>query len=147
MKEKIDRFMACKKFAVAGVSRKSYKSGSTIFRELKNKNYDIIPVSPHLDNFEGEKCYRSVSELPDDVDGIILSVKPEQGLAVVQDAAARGIRNIFVQLGAHNNEITAYAEKNGINLISKQCIFMFAQPTGIHKFHERISKFFGFYPK
>lgn len=147
MKEKIDRFMACRKFAVAGVSRKSYKSGSSIFRELKKKNYDIVPISPHLDSFEGEKCYRSIAELPDDIEGLILSVKPEQGLAVIQDAASRGIRQIFVQLGAHSDEIVNYAEIHGINLISKQCIFMFAQPAGIHKFHERISKLFGLYPK
>ncbi|TVR68984.1 MAG: CoA-binding protein [Marinilabiliales bacterium] len=147
LKENIDKFMACKKFAVAGVSSKSYKTGSSIFRELKKKGYDIVPVSPNLDYFEEFRCYRSVSELPDDVEALIVATKPEQGISVIRDAEDKGIKNIFVQLGAHSNEIIEYGSRNELNLICKQCIFMFAQPTGIHKFHEKLAKLFGAYPK
>ncbi len=147
MKEKIDRFLACKKFALAGVSRNKHKFGNTIFKELRKKNFDIVPVTPNMDSFQGEKCYRSVKELPPDVEALIIVTKPEISLSLLTEAFDKGIKNIFLQQGAQNREIVEYAESNGINLICKHCILMFADPSGIHKFHERISKFFGFYPK
>ncbi|MFW5760839.1 MAG: CoA-binding protein [Cyclobacteriaceae bacterium] len=146
MKARIDQFLACKKFAIAGVSRNKHKFGNTIFKELKNKNFDIVPISPNMDSFEGEKCYYSVGDLPSDVEALIIVTKPEASLTLLKEAANKGIRNIFLQQGAQNKEIIEYAESTGINLICQQCILMFANPSGIHKFHERISKFFGFYP-
>ncbi len=146
MKERIDRFLACKKFAIAGVSRNKHKFGNTIYKELKKKNFDIVPVSPNMDSFEGEKCYRSVGDLPSDVEALIIVTKPGASLSLLKEAANKGIKNIFLQQGAQNKEIMEYADRNGVNLICKHCILMFANPSGIHKFHERISKFFGFYP-
>ena len=139
--------MACKKFAIAGVSRNKHKFGNTIFRELKKKNLDIVPVSPNMDNFEGDRCYPSVKDLPSDVEALVIVTKPEVSLSILKEAINKDIKNIFLQQGAHNKEIFEYAESNGVNLICKHCILMFAGPTGIHKFHERFSKFFGFYPK
>jgi len=147
MKERIDRFLECKKFAIAGVSRNKHKFGNTIYKELKKKNFDIVPVSPNMDSFEGEKCYRSVGDLPSDVEALIIVTKPGSSLSLLKEAANKGIKNIFLQQGAQNKEIMEYADRNGVNLICKHCILMFANPSGIHKFHERISKFFGFYPK
>ena len=146
MKNKIDRFLACKKFAIAGVSRNKHKFGNTLFRELKKKNFDIVPVSPNMDSFEGERCYPSVKDLPSDVEALIIVTKPGASLSLLKEAANKGIKNIFLQQGAQNKEIMEYADHNGVNLICKHCILMFANPSGIHKFHERISKFFGFYP-
>ena len=146
MKERIDRFLECKKFALAGVSRNKHKFGNTIFKELKKKNFDIVPISPNMDSFEGEKCYPSVKDLPSDVEALIIVTKPGSSLSLLKEAANKGIKNIFLQQGAQNKEIIEYAASNGVNLICKHCILMFANPSGIHKFHERISRFFGFYP-
>jgi len=46
MRDRIDKFMACKKFAVAGVSRTSYKTGSAIFCEMKNSFSGFIQNEP-----------------------------------------------------------------------------------------------------
>lgn len=146
MKEKIDRFLACKKFAIAGVSRSKHKFGNAIYRTLKKKEFHIAPINPYLDEFEGDMCYRSVKDLPDDVEALIVVASPGSGLEIIREASQKGIKNIFLQQGAHNDEILNYAEENGINLIYKQCILMFANPTGLHKFHAGLARFFGFYP-
>jgi uncharacterized protein len=146
MKEKIDRFLACSRFAVAGVSRNKNKFGSVVFRELKKKEYNILPVNPNMESFDGEMCYRSVSDLPSDVEALIIATRPETSLSVMKEAIDKGIKNIFLQQGAQNPEVMEYAERNGANLISRQCILMFARPSGIHKFHACVARFFGFYP-
>jgi uncharacterized protein len=146
MKEKIDRFLACKKFAIAGVSRTDHKMGNGIFREMKKKEFNVVPVNPNMETFDGEKCYNSIADLPADVDGLIISTKPGVTMSLINEALNRGINNIFIQQGAQNAEIIEFARKNENNLICKRCILMFAKPAGIHKFHERLSKLFGFYP-
>ena len=146
MKNQIDQFLACQKFAIAGVSRDKNKFGNAIFREMKKKDFDILPVNPNMEVFDGEKCYKSISDLPADVEALIVVTKPDASLAVVKEALNKGIRNIFIQQGAHNAQIEELSLKNEANIISRKCILMFADPTGIHKFHERLAKFFRFYP-
>lgn len=146
MKEKIDQFLACNRFAVAGVSRDKNKFGNAVFRELKKKDYDVVPVNPAMENFEGVKCFKSVSDLPPDVEGLIIVTKPEATMLIIKEALKKGIKHIFVQQGAHNAEIIEYASRNGINIICKQCIMMFARPSGIHKFHAQLAKLFRVYP-
>jgi len=145
--ERINKFFGCNKFAIAGVSRDKKKFGSLIYKELKKKDYNIVAVNPNMDTFEGEKCYRSVKELPPDIEALIVVAKPDISYSIVREAVEKGIRNIFLQQGAQNTDTIKYAEDKGINLIYKQCVMMFAKPAGIHKFHGSICKLFGFYPR
>ncbi len=148
MKEKIDRFMACNRFAIAGVSRSKNKFGNMVFREMKKKGYNVVPVNPCLDSFEGERCYRSIGELPPDVDALIVITKPEVTTGIIKDAKEKGIKNIFLQQGSQDRAIIeSESGSEGMNLISRHCILMFAKPSGIHKFHGSILKLFGLYPK
>jgi uncharacterized protein len=145
--EKINKFFNCNKFAIAGVSREKKKFGNAIYKELKKKEYNIVAVNPNMDTFEGEKCYRSVKELPPDIEALIVVSKPEKSYLIVKEAVEKGIRNIFLQQGAQNADTIEYAEENGINIIYKQCVLMYANPGGIHKFHSSLCKLFGVYPK
>ncbi len=146
MKEKIDQFLASNRFAVAGVSRKNHKIGNAIFKEMKKNNYNVIPVNPFLESFEGERCYKSIQELPPDVDALVITTKPEVSSVIINEAVEKGIKNIFIQQGAQNDEIVKLSGTPDTNLICKECLFMFVNPKGIHKFHERIAKLFRLYP-
>jgi hypothetical protein len=45
-------------------------------------------------------------------------------------------------------ESIEYALSNKTNLVTGQCILMFAEPVeGIHKFHRNLKKWFGRMPK
>jgi uncharacterized protein len=148
MKENIDRFMASSRFAIAGVSRSKNKFGNMVFREMKKKGYDVVPVNPCLGTFDGERCYGSVGELPPDVDALIVITKPEATAGILREAKDKGIRNIFLQQGSQSRAIIESETGSGeMNLISRHCILMFARPTGIHKFHGTILRLFGLYPK
>jgi len=59
----------------------------------------------------------------------------------------KGINNVWIQQQSETPEALKLGKENGINTIHHQCIFMFTQPTGIHKFHRGIKQFFGGLPK
>jgi predicted CoA-binding protein len=139
--------MLQKNIAVAGVSRKKQKFGNAIFKELVKKGYVVFPVNPNMDEFEGEKCYRSIESLPVEVTGIVINTKPAITAALVKEAEAKGIKNIWLQQGSADKKTIAETSKSRSNIISGHCIFMFTDPVkGIHGFHRWLKKSFGKFP-
>ena len=143
----IEEFISQKKIAVAGVSHKKQKFGNAIAKELKKKGYEVYPVNPNLDEFEGEKCYHSLNELPDDVTAIVISTKNETTLTLIEEAKNKGIKNIWLQQGSVDKPTLENIKPNGVNIISKECILMFAGDVkGVHGFHRWLKKSFGRFP-
>lgn len=68
-RETIEGFLSNKNLAVAGVSKSGRKFGNTLFRELKAKRYRVHPVNPNAESVEGQQCYHSLKELPEEVKG------------------------------------------------------------------------------
>lgn len=147
-KADVDEFFAQKNLAVYGVSRNPKKFGSLIFKELKEKGYNVFPVNPHTDEIQGVTCYKSLGSIPETVDGVILTVKPEVTRDAVKEAHEAGIKRIWMQHGSNSTEAVEYCQENGMTVISKECVFMFAEPVqSVHKFHRFFAKLFRKYPK
>ncbi|MGL1890049.1 MAG: CoA-binding protein [Spirochaetaceae bacterium] len=147
-REAIDTFLSVKKFAIAGVSRNENKTGSAFLKELTGKGLDVVGVNPHMKVIHGKPCFPSVSELPDGIESILTTVKPEQTLSIVKEAYKKGINNIWMQQGSASPEAIQFAENNKMNVIYKECIMMYCDPVkSVHKFHRGIKKIFGGYHK
>ena len=131
----IDDFLNHRTLAVVGVSRSGKKFGNGASRELRKKGYQVLPVHPEAESIDGEKCYRSLGELPGQVGGLLLVVPPAETEKVVQQASAAGIRRVWMQQGAESETAIRYCEGQGISVVSGECILMFAQPAGVHKLH------------
>lgn len=146
-KANIDDFLAQKTLAVVGVSRNSKKYGNAAFKTLKSKGYKLIPVSRTIDTIKGEKCYHTLAELPVPVDGVLIVTHPKDTEILVKDAVKAGIKRVWMQRGAESTVAIEYCEKHGIKAVYKQCILMFAQPTGVHGVHHWVKGVFGTLPK
>ncbi len=144
--QKINEFLASKKFAMIGVSRDTKKTGYVFYKELKKKLYNIVPVNPHIDEIDGNPCYPTISSLPSDVEALIFTTKPEVTNQLLAEAFHKGIKQIFLQLGSSNDKTIELIAKTDINIIYKRCILMFAKPEGFHKFHAFVAKLFRNYP-
>ena len=144
----IDEFMSLKSMAVVGVSRNKDKFGTVIYRDLKAQGYHMMAVNPKLDMVEGDRCYAGLGALPEKPAGVILCINPAETIAVIEEAARLGIKNIWLQQGANSPEGEAKCKELGLNVVSGECIFMFAEPVkSIHAFHRFLWKLFGKYPK
>jgi len=147
-KQSILEFLAPKKIAVAGVSSNTKKFGYAVFKELREKGFDICPINPNLEEVDGVKAYKSVLDIPDGYEKLfIVTPKKETDLIVIQ-AAEKGLKHIWVQQTSNTKETEAIAKDLNVDLIHKECIFMFADPVqSIHKFHKAIWKLLGLVPK
>jgi predicted CoA-binding protein len=135
-KKLVEDFIAQKKIAVVGVSRKKTKFGNAIYKELKQKGYQVFPINPHINAFEGDVCYPDLLSLPEKVDAVIINVPPAQTEKVVREAKRAGINKVWLQQGSQSEEAVKFCEENGIDYVANECILMFAQPSAfIHRAH------------
>ena len=75
-KDTIDRFLETKSMAFAGLSRNPKKFGNEIYKELANKGFKLYPINPNTTEIEGDKCYTSVNELPEEADRQVCRAHP-----------------------------------------------------------------------
>lgn len=146
-KKIVEDFVAQKKIAVVGVSRKKTKFGNAIYRELKQKGYSVFAINPHMNTFEGDVCYPDLLSLPEKIDAVIINVPPGQTEKVVREAKQAGINKVWLQQGSQSDEAVKFCEENGIDCVSNECILMFAQPSAfIHRAHRWVWSVLGKLP-
>ncbi len=146
--EQIEQFVAQRHIAVVGVSRTPQKFGNAIFKELKTQGYTLYPISQHMAELEGVKCFPDIASLPPEVSAIVINTKPVQTSSLLNEVKKKGIPHIWLQQGSASPELRKTIEKEGIPVISRECILMFASPVHfIHKAHRFVKKVVGSYPK
>lgn len=144
----INEFLSQPVWAIAGVSRDKKKFGSYLYLTLKKRGRKVVPVNPNMADFDGDVCYNSLDKLPAEISGVIICTPPAVSKGLVSDAIAHGIRQVWLQQGAENNEVLEAFRDSGINLVSGKCILMYAEPVdSFHGFHRFIAKLFGRFGK
>ena len=147
-KAAVEDFLAQKTLAVVGVSRGGKKFGNMAYKELRAKGYQVIPVHPNADSIEGDRCYPSLSALPEQVGGVLIVVPPDETEKVVREAVEAGIRRVWMQQGAESEAAIQTCEEQGVSAIHGECILMFAEPTGFgHRMHRWIWGMLGKLPR
>jgi predicted CoA-binding protein len=134
MNPRIDAFIHATTIAVVGVSRRKGFANAAM-QALRERGYRVLPVNAGADEVHGERCWRSVTAIPEKVGAVLVVVPPEQARDVVAECAHLGIRNVWLQQGAESDEAIQLAEEQGIALVHHACILMYAQPHGIHRLH------------
>ncbi len=147
-KSAVDDFVAQRKLAVVGASRKGGKFGNLAYKELRARGYQLFPVHPQAETIEGDRSYPSLRDLPEPVDGVLIVVPPTQTEQVVRDAASAGIQRVWMQQGAESPAAVRTCAENGISEIHGECILMFAKPVvTYHRLHRWVWRLLGKLPK
>lgn len=145
-REAIQSFLNSGTIAVAGVSRDPRKFGSNAFRELRNKGYNVIPLNPALVDFEGNKCYASVDEIPGKIDALLMVIPPAESENLLKSLKRKDIKNVWLQPGTESGSILEYCRQADMNTVSGECILMHAKPHGLHSVHRFFRTIFGKMP-
>jgi predicted CoA-binding protein len=143
MNTRIQDFISGRRIAVVGASRTNakYKFGNMAAAELKRRGYEISFVHPQAETIDGQRAYPSLSALIGKVDGVLVSVPATKGAAVLQDAAAAGITNVWIQRGGESPELIQLGEELKLKLVTGKCILMYAQPVrSFHMIHRIIAR-------
>jgi hypothetical protein len=132
LETKIDDFLAQKRIAVAGVSREKshHPAGNLIYDRLKKTGHAVFAVNPHMENFEGDRCYPDVQSIPGGVDGVVIITRPEITARIVRDCLDAGVRRVWMHQSAAKGssvspEAVEYCRQHDIAVIAGACPMMY----------------------
>lgn len=148
-KRDIDEFLAQKTLAIVGVSRGGKKFGNTILKDLSRLGYRLLPIHPDVREVGGVPAYPSFAALPEPVGGVIIVVPPSRAEQVVKDAAAHGIRRVWLQQGAASPAAIRFCEEQSMSVVHGHCVLMFTGQTTswFHGAHRWVWELIGRAPK
>jgi predicted CoA-binding protein len=112
--------------AVVGCSDDPGRDSLKIAKLLKSKGFRVIPVNPQLapDVLQaelGERCYPDLESIPDPVDLVDIFRRPEYLPEIAEQAARKGARIFWGQLGVVNIDAAERARKAGMTVIMDRC--------------------------
>jgi len=118
----VSRILALKTIAVVGCSPKPERPSHYVAAYLKDEGYRIIPVNPGHDRILGEKCYASLSEIPEKVDVVDVFRRSEEVLPVIEEAVKIKAKALWLQDGITHPEGEELARKAGLLVVSNDCL-------------------------
>ncbi|HEX9262702.1 MAG TPA: CoA-binding protein [Candidatus Bathyarchaeia archaeon] len=130
----------CKTIAVVGLSRESTKESYIVSEHMQKHGFRIIPVNPFAYRILGEKSYKSLSEIPENLkkrlDIVDVFRKAEDVPPVAEQAVKLkkkyGKPCVFwMQLGIVNHQAAEIAREVGMTVVMDKCLM---------REHRRLSK-------
>ncbi|MBQ6640590.1 MAG: acetate--CoA ligase family protein [Saccharopolyspora sp.] len=123
----MNRLMRPRSVAVIGASNEDGKIGNSVMRNLTAGGYggEILPVNPKADEVLGRKAYRSVQDVPGEVDVAVFTVPAKFVPAALEECGAKGVAAAvlipsgFAETGNAElqDEVVEIARKHGIRLL------------------------------
>ena len=129
MKDLINKFIKPRTIGVVGATENAGKFGYLAYRELKRRGYRLYPVNTYRETIDGDKCFRSVFALPQEVKNILIILPPVGTEKLVREIDPSAIAMVWMQNGAESEEAVAICREKGIEVIYRQCILMHAGPV------------------
>jgi len=133
MQEAASEFLAYKRIAVTGVSRKPKDHGSnTVFKRLRDRGYEVFAVNPNADEVEGARSYHELKSIPGGVDAVVIATAPRRAEATMRECVDLGIKHVWMHrgpgAGSVSDAATSYGRQHGVTVIDGGCPLMF-EPT------------------
>lgn len=111
--------------AIVGLSPDEEKASYKVAKYLQDNGFKIVPIYPKEDKILGEKVYRSLAEVPFDIDMVDIFRKPDAIAKVVDEVIKikdeKKIKSVWFQLGLVNNEAFKKAVDNGLSAVQNKC--------------------------
>jgi uncharacterized protein len=133
MKEAASEFLADKRIAVTGVSRKPKEHGAnTVYKRLRDRGYEVFAVNPNTDEVEGARSYHDLKSIPGGVDAVVIATAPANAEGTMRECVDLGIKHVWMHRGPGAGSVSptaaAYGREHGITVIDGGCPCMFG-PT------------------
>ena len=129
----LDLLFNPKSVAIIGASTKELSIGNVITKNLLHYNYkgSIYPINPKADEIRGVKAYKSIFDVPGNVDLAHISIPAKFVPQAIEDCGKKGVKFLiinsagFKEVGpegeALEKEIVSIARKYGVRLFGPNC--------------------------
>jgi predicted CoA-binding protein len=122
-----------KTIAVVGLSREPDKDSHRVSSYLKEQGFHIIPVNPYADEVLGEKSYKSLLDIPTEIQKTIEVVdifRPSKDVPPIVEQAIK-LKEMYgkpyvvwMQLGIVNEQAADAAKKAELTVVMNKCMMI-----------------------
>jgi predicted CoA-binding protein len=111
-----------KVIAVVGLSADWFRPSYFAAKYMLEHGYVVVPVNPRYEAILGQKCYKSLRDIPGKVEIVDVFRKSADVGPVADDAIAIGAKVLWQQLGVTNAEAAHKAEAAGLETVMDRCV-------------------------
>lgn len=118
-----------KKIAVLGIKTEaqSFQPAFYVPKYMQDAGFEIIPVPvyyPEVTEILGKKVYRSLAEIPFDIDLVNIFRRSEDVAKHTDDILAKRPKAVWMQSGIYNDEVAEILAKEGIKVVQNACLMV-----------------------
>ena len=88
-------------------------------------------MNPHMQTFEGDRCYPDLRSIPGGVDGVVIITRPEVTEQIVHDCNDAGVRRVWMHQSMAKGSTSVspqaveYCRQHDISVIAGACPMMY----------------------
>ena len=148
----IEDFLAQKRIALIGVSRKPTDFSRSLWAEFRKHGYDMVPVHPEAEEIDGISCVRRLTEIRPAADAALILLPAASAEQVVRECGEAGIHRIWLYRAAGQGAVSEaaldFCRDQELSVVAGECPFMFLPGAGaIHSIHGWWRRLTGNYPE
>lgn len=135
------RIMNPKSLAVIGASAETGKIGNSVMKNLINGGYkgQIYPIHPSADEILGYKAYKSVKDVPDEIDTAVFAIPAKFVAAALTECGEKKIAGAvlipsgFAEVGQHEmqDQLVAIGRKYNIRMMGPNIYGFYYTPANL----------------
>jgi predicted CoA-binding protein len=114
---------------VLGASPKRERYSYRAMAMLREYGHRPVPVNPTSTEVLGEKCYRSIADIPGPIDTVTVYLRKTRSDPLQRDILQAKPPRIIFNPGAENHELATQARERGIEVIEGCTLVMLRSGT------------------
>jgi predicted CoA-binding protein len=116
---------------VVGASNAGSKPAHYVPEHMQEHGWRIIPINPHEEQILGERVYRTLADVPEQV-GLVDVFRPSEHTPdIARQAVAAGATALWLQLGIASDEARRIAEDAGLLYVEDRCLIIEQRRLGV----------------
>ena len=119
--ENIKAVLGLKTWAIVGLGNNPERAAFGVSKLLQNKGRRIVPVYPRAETVHGEVGYKTLSEIPFEIDVVDCFINSNLVGKVVDEAIAIGAKAVWLQLDVIDQEAVERAKAAGLLTVMDRC--------------------------
>ena len=108
--------------AVVGLSADWFRPSYFAAKYMLEHGYRVIPVNPKYPEILGQRCYKSLRDVPEKIDIVDIFRKTQDVMPIAEEAIAVGAKVLWQQLGVKNEAAAARARAAGLEAVMDRCV-------------------------
>jgi len=111
-----------KRIAVVGLSNNPDRTSYMVAKAMKDAGYEIVPVNPTIEEWEGIQAVKSLKDIEGHVDIVNVFRRSEHLPEVAREFVQIDADVFWAQLGVVHEDVYEFLKEKGYTVVMDRCI-------------------------